>query len=77
MEDGALAASNILLTIHALGLGGCWVDPSAREATVKQMLGIPIGDKLICLIPVGYAEETPTKRRKELTDIVFSHRVLK
>ncbi len=75
IEDGALAAGNILLAVHALGLGGCWVDPSASEETIKPMLGIPPGVKLICLIPVGYPDEAPTRRRKELTDIVFTNRL--
>ena len=75
IEDGALAAGNVLLAVHALGLGGCWVDPSASEETVKQMLGIPRGEKLICVIPVGYADEAPIRRRKELTDIVFADRL--
>ncbi len=75
LEDGSLAAGNMLLAVHALGLGGCWVDPSASEEAVKQMLGISPGDKLICVIPVGYPDEAPTRRRKELKDIVFTSRV--
>ncbi len=75
LEDGSLAAGNMLLAVHALGLGGCWVDPSASEKTVKQMLGISPGDKLICVIPVGYPDEAPTRRRKELKDIIFTNRV--
>jgi len=75
LEDGSLAAGNILLAVHALGLGGCWVDPSAVEEKVKEMLGIPGGEKLICLIPVGYADEAPTRTRKELKNIVFTDRL--
>ena len=72
LEDGSLAAGNMFLAAHALGLGGCWVDPTSVEAEVKQMLNIPPGNKLICLIPVGYADEAPVRGRKELKDIVYN-----
>ena len=75
IEDGTLAAYSMLLAVHALGLGGCWVDPWASQETVKQMLGIPGEERLICVIPVGYADEAPTRGRKELADFVFTDRL--
>lgn len=75
IEDGALAAGYILLAAHALGLGGCWVDPSYREEIIAPMLGISSEEKLICLIPIGYADEAPVMPRKELKDIVFTNRL--
>ena len=75
VEDGTLAAYSMLLAIHALGLGGCWVDPSYREEIIAPMLGISEEERLICLIPIGYADETPVMPRKELKDIVFINRL--
>lgn len=75
MEDGTLAAYSMLLAVHALGLGGCWVDPSYREEIIAPMLGISGEEKLICLIPIGYADEAPVTPRKELKDVVFINRL--
>ena len=74
LEDGALAAYSMMLAAHSLGLGTCWVDPSASEEIVKPMLGIGAEEKLICILSIGYADEAPSRTRKELKDIVFTNR---
>ena len=58
LEDGCIAAENILLAATALGLQSCWVagdkKPYANDIVVK--LSAPIGHKLIALLAVGYAQ---------------------
>jgi nitroreductase len=70
MEDGAAASQNILLAAHSLGLGTCWIAP--HDGEVKHILGIPEGKKVISVIPIGYPDESSTRKRKDL--IVFKDR---
>jgi nitroreductase len=74
VEDGSLAAYAMLLAAHSLGLGGCWINPSANEEKVKEMLGIPNEYGLIAVMSIGYADESPSKTRRELKDITFTNR---
>lgn len=74
VEDGSLAAYSMLLAAHSLGLGGCWINPSANEEKVKEMRGIPKEYRLISVISIGYADEAPSKTRRELKDITFTNR---
>lgn len=74
VEDGSIAAYSMLLAAHAVGLGGCWLNPSAVEEEVKETLGIPKGERLISVISIGYPAEAPSSTRKELKDIIFTNR---
>ena len=73
-EDGALAAYSMLLAAHALGLGGCWLNPSLGEEELKEVLGIPRGERLISVISIGYPDEAPSRARRGLGDITFTNR---
>jgi nitroreductase len=64
----------MLLAAHAVGLGGCWLNPSASEEEVKEILGIPKEERLISVISIGYPAEAPSSTRKELKDIIFTNR---
>ena len=58
--DGAVAAENILLAAHAVGLGAVWtaIYPyEDRMAAVKKLLNLPETVQPLCLIPIGYAAE--------------------
>jgi len=74
VEDGSIAAYSMLLAVHAVGLGACWLNPSASEEEVKEILGIPKGERLISVISIGYPDEAPSSTRKELKDIIFTNR---
>lgn len=73
VEDGAVATQNMLLAIHALGLGACWIGAydSVYEERVKEILGIPKQKRLLSIISLGFPAESPKGSRKELKDIVF------
>lgn len=58
IEDAACATENMLLTIHALGLGACWVG-SFDEDAVTDILEIPDGLRPVAVIPIGYPDEKP------------------
>jgi len=74
VEDGSIAAYSMLLAAHAVGLGGCWLNPSTSEEEVKEILGIPKEHRLISVISIGYPAEAPSTTRKELKDITFANR---
>ncbi|MCX8205277.1 MAG: nitroreductase family protein [Candidatus Nezhaarchaeota archaeon] len=74
MFDAALAAQNLTLAAHALGLGTLhigWMD--TRRAA--QVLGVPEGYELIELIPVGYPAEQPQPPpRRSLEEQVYAEK---
>jgi len=74
VEDGSIAAYGMLLAAHAIGLGACWLNPSAVEEEVKEILGIPKEQRLISVISIGYPAEAPSSIRKELKNITFTNR---
>jgi len=51
--DTAAAIENMLLAIHALGLGGVWILSFSKEA-VRETLGIPNPWKIVSIVPFGY-----------------------
>lgn len=58
--DGSVAAENILLAAHAVGLGAVWtaIYPyEDRMAAVKKLLGLPETVQPLCIIPIGYPAE--------------------
>ncbi len=68
--DGSIAAMNMLLEIHALGLGSCWVDTKYNEKLVRDALNIPDNYEVITVIPVGYPAESPSSWRKSIKDCI-------
>jgi len=67
VEDASAATENLLLAATALGLGAVWVavyPDASREAHVRQILGIPRGMRVLCLVPVGHPAESKPPRTK-------------
>ncbi len=68
--DASAATENLLLAVHALGLGACWVG-DFNDTVVSRLLGLPSSVKPIAILPVGYPDETPSpKPRRHLKDAV-------
>lgn len=65
VEDTSAATENLLLAAAGLGLGAVWVAvyPGAdREDYVRQVLNLPPGLRVLCLVPLGHpAEEKPPR----------------
>ena len=61
-EDALLAAGNILLAAHSMGLGTCLVGyaVAAMEAdrTIQKKLGIPESEAIHAAVALGYPKET-------------------
>jgi nitroreductase len=71
--DAAASVQNILLAVHALGLGACWIE-AFNDAMVANVLNIPKGVRPIAIIPIGYPAEKPwATPRKRLEDLVHTN----
>lgn len=72
--DAAAAVQNLLLAVHALGLGACWIGAFNDEA-VSKILNLPRGVRPIAIIPIGYPNQKPlTPPRMNLKDVVHTNR---
>ena len=57
VQDCSAAVENILLTAHALGLGGVWIGVHPvedREAEVRAIVEAPEGFAALCMIAIGH-----------------------
>lgn len=61
-EDAILAASNILLAAHTMGIGSCLigfaVSAMKSDRNIQKKLGIPLTEKIHAVIALGYPDES-------------------
>ncbi|MEW6524572.1 MAG: nitroreductase family protein [Bacillota bacterium] len=68
--DCSLAAGNLMLAAHSLGLGTCWVGAFDSRA-VQAILAVPHPWKVVALITIGYpAQGQPAQVRLPLEHVV-------
>ena len=68
--DCSIALSFMMLQAYELGLGTCWIGGFDDKA-VKEVLCIPQDYTVVCLTPLGYADEaTEARDRKDFEDVV-------
>jgi len=71
MLDMGIAIEHLMLAATEHGLGTCWIGGQFDEPTVKQVLNIPEGLRVVALTPLGYPDEKPeAKPRKSLHEIL-------
>ena len=71
MADAAIAAENIVLAAHALGIGSCMV-VSYADLAIRNILKIPEQISPKILITLGYPAESPEPPpRKPIAEITF------
>jgi len=65
LYDTGLATQNLILTAHSLGLGSVIAGGMDQEKA-KDILEVPDGYELVCLVPIGYPDQEPSPppRRK-------------
>lgn len=63
---------NMLLEVHALGLGAVWLGEIIKSnEQIKKILGLSQELELMAVIAMGYPDETPrATKRKKLKDLV-------
>ena len=64
VQDYSAAIENMLLAITALGYQSCWyeghiTDEDCIGYKMAKILGVPDDYELVCVLPVGIAEEQP------------------
>ncbi len=71
LQSVSAAIQNMLLAVHALGYGSCWMTgPLVAQEAFESLLGFGQGKFIAALLPVGAADENPPARnRKPLEDI--------
>ena len=72
LQSVAAAIENMLLAIHALGYGSCWMTgPLVAQEAFGNQLGFGKEKHIAALLPVGVPDENPPVRsRKTLEEIV-------
>jgi len=65
---------NMLLAIHALGLGGVWLGEILKNSEkVKQLLGVSPALEFMAVVALGYPDEKNiTAERKKLNEVILS-----
>ncbi len=69
VQDYSAAIENMLLAIVALGYQSCWyeghiTDEDRLGDKMAQILGVPEDVRLVCMLPVGIADEPVKPPRK-------------
>lgn len=71
MADAGIAAENIVLTAHSLGIGSCIV-VSFADLAIRKILKIPERITPYIIVTLGYPDESPEPPpRKLITDIAY------
>ena len=65
---------NMLLAIHAMGLGGVWLGEILnRREEVEKLLGVPEDCELMAVIALGKPAQKPGEgRRKPISEVILS-----
>jgi len=71
IQSAAAAVTTLLLVFHQMGLGAAWLGaPLMAKKEIKQILKVSEDLSLVCLVAVGYPDESPQKDRKPVDDVL-------
>jgi nitroreductase len=72
LQSVSAAIQNMLLAIHALGYGSCWMTgPLVAQEAFEKLLGFGKEKFIAALLPMGVPDEDPPVRsRKPLEEIM-------
>jgi nitroreductase len=70
VQDATIAVAYAQLVATAVGLASCWVG-AFDESKAARVLGLPADERLIAMLAVGYAAESPVRTpRRPLAELV-------
>ena len=71
IQSGSASMQNMLLTLHSLGLGGCWICHLPRKKVLNGILNIKKPYSPVAYLAFGYPKTIPVevKRKKEIKEI--------
>jgi nitroreductase len=72
LQSVSAAIQNMLLAVHALGYGSCWMTgPLVAQESFEKLLGYDKDRFIAALLPIGIPDENPPARsRKPLEEMV-------
>jgi nitroreductase len=71
IQSAAAAVAAMLLAFHQMGLGAVWLGaPLMAKREIETLLKVTSNLSLICLVAVGYADESPRKDRKPVEEVI-------
>jgi nitroreductase len=75
VQSAAAAVTTMLLAFHQMGLGAVWLGaPLMAKKEIEAILNAPTGLSLICLVAVGYPNESPQRDRRPVDQVLnFIH----
>lgn len=71
LQSVSAAIQNMLLAVHALGYGSCWMTgPLVAQEAFEKLLGYDKDKFIAALLPIGVPDENPPARsRKPLEEV--------
>lgn len=70
VQDATASVMNIILAATNIGLGTCWIG-AFDEDIVRDILNIPIGERPVAMVPIGYPDEDPVMpQRMDMDQII-------
>ena len=71
IQSGAAAVTTMLLVFQQMGLGAVWmVSPVQAKKKIEDILKTPQNMSLICLVAVGYPDESAHKERRPVDEVL-------
>ncbi len=71
IQSASAAATTMLLVFHQMGLGAIWLaSPLMAKPEIETLLDVPSEMSLVCLIAVGYPDESPQKDRRSVDEVM-------
>ena len=70
IQDATASVMNIMLAATNIGLGTCWIG-AFDEDIVRDILNIPMGERPVAMVPIGYPDEDPVMpQRMDMDQII-------
>jgi nitroreductase len=71
IQSAAAAVTTMLLVFQQMGLGAIWLaGPLQAKKEIEKILKGPANMSLVCLVGVGYPDESPQKDRKPVDQVL-------
>jgi nitroreductase len=71
IQSVAAAVTTMLLALHHMGLGAVWLaGPLIAKKEIETILKVPPELELVCLVAVGYPDESPKKNRRPVKEVI-------
>jgi len=71
IQSSAAAVATMLLGFYQMGLGAVWLGaPLMAKKEIETLLNVPPNLSLLCLVAVGYPDESPQKERRPVEEVL-------